>query len=152
MVSLTSTTLVWSHQAWLRWRREWRGSSWNYMIATALIIKGHATKASDRDQNLNRSQMQHIWNSNVSVVLHEALQGLQIRYESLSNQNINLCIMTQGLQIRYALLPGQHYNTLPHLNYFLHGHCCITQFPKLLAVSPVVFVMPSFCMSLLECW
>ena len=33
----------------------------------------------------------------------------------------------------------------------LHGHCCITQFPKLLAVSPVVFVMPSFCMSLLEC-
>ena len=115
MVSLTSTTLVWSHQAWLRWRREWRGSSWNYMIATALIIKGHATKASDRDQNLYRSQMQHIWNSNVSVVLHEALQGLQIRYESLSNakliltkiknQNINLCIMTQGLQIRYALLP-----------------------------------------------
>ena len=47
-------------------------------------------------------------------MLHEALQGLQIRYASLSNakpiwtkmknQNVNLCIMTQGLQIRYALL------------------------------------------------
>ena len=64
--------------------------------------------------------MQHIWNRNVSAVLHEALQGLQIRYASLStaklilakmkNENINLCIMTQGLQIRYALLPVQHYN------------------------------------------
>ena len=51
---------------------------------------------------------------------YEALQGLQIRYASLSNakliwtkmknRNVNLCIMTQGLQIRYALLPVQHYN------------------------------------------
>ena len=47
--SLTSTTLARSHQAWLRWRREWRGS-WNYMIATSLIIKVHATEASDREQ------------------------------------------------------------------------------------------------------
>ena len=65
--------------------------------------------------------MQHIWNSNVPAVPYEALQGLQIRYASLSNakliwtkiknQNVIICIMTQGLQIRYALLPVQHYNT-----------------------------------------
>ena len=38
-----------SHQAWRRWRGEWRGS-WNCMIVTSLIIKVHATEASDREQ------------------------------------------------------------------------------------------------------
>ena len=71
--------------------------------------------------------MQHIWN--VSAVLHEALQGLQIRYASLSNAkliltkltnlNINLCIMTQGLQIRYSLLPVHYAKTAPQSSFSL---------------------------------
>ena len=39
---------------------------------------------------MHLSQMQHIWNSYVPVVTHEAVQGLQVRYASFSNILTNM--------------------------------------------------------------
>ena len=78
--------------------------------------------------------MQHIWNSYVPVVTHEAVQGLQIRYASFSNILTNmknyLCIMNQGLQIRYALLQVQlllQYNIDSKINKLAKLRRCVSR-------------------------
>ena len=80
------------------------------------------------------SQMQHIWKSNVPVMTHEAVQGLQIRYASFSNILTNmknyLSIMNQGLQIRYALLQVQlllQYNTDSKINKLAKLRRCVSR-------------------------